>query len=182
MKQMLIICSLLYSSTIICAEVIHSHVSYKNKRYNASLEMLIDAPSDNVYDIFTNFDNLVQLSDNITQSRLLKHNPPLSIVEVKTHNCVLFFCKDLTQNQRVLELDDGKISVEDIKGKSDFIYAKTTWHIREDKEETRVSFKAEMEPDFWLPPLLGPWLFKKRLIKETAAMLERIEELAEDDD
>ena len=182
MKKTLIIISFFFSSSTYCADVIQSHVTYKNKRYIASIEMIIDAPGDDVYDIFTNFNDLAQLSDNITQSRLLSRTAAVSVVEVKTHNCVLFFCKDLTQTQRVHELNDGKISVEDIKGKSDFIYAKTTWHIRQHDDETRVSFRTEMQPDFWLPPLLGPWLFKKRLIKETAAMLERIEELAIDDD
>ena len=113
---------------------------------------------------------------------MLTDNPPKYIVEVKTHNCVLFFCKDLKQTQQVLELDKGPLSVEDIIGKRDFLYAKTLWHIREFEEETRISFSTEMKPDFWLPPLLGPWLFKKRMIKETQAMIERLEELAADED
>ena len=182
MKQFIIIISLLYSSSIFCGEVIESNISYKKGHYKATLEMQIDAPADNVYTLFTDFNNLSQLSVNITDSHLLSNNPPKYIVKVSSHNCVLFFCKDLTQTQQVLELDNGHISVEDIKGKSDFIYSKTLWHIREFEEETRVSFSTEMKPDFWLPPLLGPWLFKKRLIKETQAMIERLEELAADED
>jgi hypothetical protein len=182
MKQFIISMSLLYSSSIFCGEVIQSNVSYKKGHYKASLEMQIEAPADNVYELFTDFNNLSQLSKNITSSHLLTDNPPKYIVEVKTHNCVLFFCKDLKQTQQVLELDNGHISVEDINGKSDFLYAKTLWHIREFEEETRISFSTEMKPDFWLPPLLGPWLFKKRMIKETQAMIERLEELAADED
>jgi len=181
MKQFIITVSLLYSSSIYCGEVIKSHVSSKDEHYKASLEMQIDASTDDVYEILTAFNHLSRLSDYITSSKLIINHPPKYVVEIKTHNCVLFFCKDLTQTQHVVELDNGHISVEDINGKSDFIYAKTLWYIRDFEEETRISFSTEMKPDFWLPPLIGPWLFKKRLITETQEMIQRIEELATED-
>lgn len=181
MKLFIITVSIFYSSTIFCGEVIQSEVFYEEGHYKASLTMQIDAPVDNVYEIFTDYNNLSQLSNNITSSILVTDNSPKYIVKIKTHNCVLFFCKDLTQTQQVLELNNGHITVEDIKGKSDFMYAKSFWHIREHEEETRVSFRTKVKPDFWLPPLLGPWLFKKRLIKETQAMLDRLEQLAADE-
>lgn len=181
MKPLIITLSLFFSSLIYSGEVIQSHVSNEGGRYKASLDMLIEASADDVYELFTDFNNLSQLSKNITSSQLLSNNPPEYIVEVKTHNCVLFYCKDLMQTQQVLELNDGRITVNDIQGKSDFIYARTSWHIREHEDETRVSFSTEMKPDFWLPPLIGPWLFKKRMIKETQTMIDRLEELAADE-
>lgn len=182
MKPFIVIVSLLFTSSVFCGEVIQSHVSYEKGFYTASLEMHIEAPADNVYEIFTDYKNLFRLSNNITSSILISDNSPRYIVEVKTHNCVLLFCKDLVQTQQVHELDNGHITVEDMRGKSDFIYAKSFWHIREHEEETRVHFSTKMKPDFWLPPLLGPWLFKKRMIKETQIMLEHLEGLAADED
>ena len=172
---------LLFSTTLFAGEVIKSHVEFNDGQYTADLEIQIEAPTKKVYALFTDFDYLSHLSDNITNSELISGDFHEYIVEVKTHNCVLFFCKDLKQTQHVIEHEDGHISVEDIEGQSDFVSAITLWHIRTVGDGTRVTFHAEMQPDFWLPPLLGPWLFKKRLIEDTQAMIERLEELATDD-
>ena len=173
--------SLTFASPLFAGEVIKSHVIFDDGQYKANLEIQIKAPVKKVYALFTDFDYLSRLSDNITDSSLISDQPPEYIVEIETHNCLLFFCKNLKQTQRVTKHDNGHISVEDIKGKSDFVYANTLWHIRALDNGTRVTFHSEMKPDFWLPPLLGPWLFKERLIEDTQAMIERLEELATDD-
>lgn len=173
--------SLILSSSLFAGEIIKSHVEFNNGQYTADLEIQIEAPSKRVYALFTDFDYLSQLSNNITNSELVSDESPEYIVEIETHNCVLFFCKDIKQVQHVIELGDGHISVEDIEGQSDFVSATTLWHIRAVDDGTRVTFHADMKPGFWLPPLLGPWLFKKRLIKDTQSMIERLEELATDD-
>lgn len=181
-KQYIAICAAcLFSSISFGGEIILSHVTDKEGVYSATLEMQIKAPAEKVYALLTDFDYLTRLSDNITDSDVIEEDAPEYIVEIKTHNCVLFFCKDLQQTQQVLLLDDGHISVEDIKGQSDFIFAAARWHIRPHKKGTRVTFSSEMKPDFWLPPLLGPWLFKQSLIEETRLMINRLEQLAVDD-
>lgn len=177
----LFISSIGYSSVAYSGEVIQSTVSHKKGVYTASLVMQINAPTKKVYALFTNYDDLSRLSDSITDSELIDEDPPEYTVLVKTHNCVLFFCKNLQQTQQVLELGDGYIAVEDIKGQSDFIYAESYWHIYAHKKGTRVSFNSEMKPGFWLPPLIGPWYFKKRMIKETKNMIQRLETLATND-
>lgn len=180
-KYNLIISLFLYSSVTLGGEVLQSHVSHKDGVYDAWLEMQISAAPDKVYALLTDFNNLTKLSDAIIQSTLISSKAPEYIVIIKTHNCVLFFCKDLQQTQRVIELKDGHIMVEDIKGKSDFIFADTIWQITPYKKGTLVTFATTVKPDFWLPPLIGPMLFKSRLIEETQHMIERMELLARDD-
>lgn len=180
-KSSLLFLSFIFASPVFSGEVIHSHVSHKEGVYKASLKMQIKAPVNKVYALLTDFNYLSRLSDNITDSDLIDDNPPEYIVAIETHTCVLFFCKDLKQTQEVLEFDNGYISVEDIKGESDFVFANTLWHIRAFEDGTRVNFRTEMKPDFWLPPLLGPWLFKNKMLEETQIMIERLEQLANHD-
>ncbi len=177
-KQLFIYVSLFFSSVCYGGEVITSSVSNTNGVYTASLVMQINAPTNKVYALLTDYDALNRLSENITDSELIDEDPPEYTVVVKTRNCVLFFCKSLSQTQQVLELDGGYISVEDIKGKSDFVYAETYWHIFAHEKGTRVTFKSEMKPGFWLPPLIGPWYFKGAIIEEAQMMINRLEKLA----
>lgn len=180
-RYLLLSFCLIFPIPAIAGQVIKSHVSHNDGVYKASLEMQIQAPLKRVYALLTDFDYLSRLSDNIVDSDIIDDDPPEYIVEVETHTCVLFFCKDLKQKQEVLEFDNGYISVEDIKGESDFVFANTLWHIRAFDGGTRVSFRTKLKPDFWLPPLFGPWLFKSKMIENTQNMIERLEQLASDD-
>lgn len=177
-KLFFIYVSLFLPSVALCGEVIQSHVSDKDGVYTAILVMQIKAPTDKVYALLTDYDELSRLSDNITDSEIINQDPPKYTVVVKTQNCVLFFCKELSQTQQALELGKGFIVVEDIKGQSDFIFAETYWHIFAHEKGTRVTFKSEMKPDFWLPPLLGPWIFQNAIIDEATSMITRLEKLA----
>lgn len=173
-----IFCFILCSHAALASEVISTHIKYKHKTYYALLEMQLDAPAEVIYRLFTDFNNLGRLSETIIESKLISGQPPDYVVEVKTKGCVAMFCKSLRQTQQVTELGDGHIMVEDIPDKSDFRYASTLWHIRSHEKGTRVSFSSEMTPDFWLPPLLGPWMFKKKMLEETRTMLEKLEVLS----
>ena len=167
----------IFSFPAFAGEVLQSRISYKKGIFEAWLEMQISAPSEKVYFMLTDFNRLSRLSDRITESRLVSGSSPEYVVEIKSTGCVLFFCKNLQQTQRVIEIGDGHIMVEDIIGKSDFAYADTLWHIRAHEDGTHIAFSTTMKPDFWLPPLLGPWLFKNKLLDETQSMIERIEAL-----
>lgn len=177
-KQLFIYVSLFFSPLAYSGEVINSSVSDKDGVYKASLVMQINAPTNKVYALLTDYDELSGLSDNITGSELIDQDPPKYTVVVTIHNCVLFFCKSLSQTQHVHEFDKGYITVKDIKGKSDFIYAETNWHIYAYDKGTRVTFDTEMKPDFWLPPLLGPWIFRNAIIDEATNMINHLEKLA----
>lgn len=160
------------------AEVVHSQVSHDGDIYKASIEMQINAPVKKVYALFTDFNYLTRLSDNITNSDIIDEDPPEYTVRVESHNCFLFFCMDIEQTQLVTELGEGHILVEDIEGESDFVFATSRWHIRAYEKGTRVTFSTEMQPNFWLPPFFGPLLFETSLIEETQNMIEQLEKLA----
>jgi hypothetical protein len=40
----------------------------------------------------------------------------------------------------------------------------------------------EMEPDFVLPPFVGPWLLKRTLLQGAPAAIDQIESLAQAED
>lgn len=170
--------SFIIATPVFSGEIIQSDVSHKDDVYKVAIEMQLNAPSDKVYSLFTDFNDLSHLSENITHSEIIEEDPPEYTVLVKTHNCVLFFCIDLQQTQHVTKFDEGYISVDDIKDQSDFVFANSHWHIHAHQNGTRVTYSSEMKPDFWLPPLIGPWLFKSSLIEETKKMIEQLEKLA----
>ena len=46
------------------------------------------------------------------------------------------------------------------------------------EEGTLLTYKFEMVPDFWVPPLLGPYLIKRALITGGRKAANRLEVIA----
>ncbi len=151
----------------------------EGERYLIHVVALLDAPADRVRQRLTDYNRLDRLSDSIRESLLLDADPPWYTVRVRSHGCIGIFCRDLEQVQRVQERDDGFIVVEDVPGQSDFRAARAVWRVvGMARHRSRVTYSAEFLPDFWIPPLLGPPLFRERLARETRQLLENLERLA----
>jgi hypothetical protein len=61
---------------------------------------------------------------------------------------------------------------------SNFRYSRERWRLIPEKNGTRMLYDFEMEPDFWVPPLIGPYVMKKVLLDGGRDAIDRIEELA----
>lgn len=93
------------------------------------------------------------------------------------NHCVLVFCFDLYFVENVEELGDGTITTTVIPAESNFRAGYSTWRIDAiSATVTRISVEAEQQPDFWIPPLIGPLVFKRAFMKEvreTGIKIER---------
>jgi hypothetical protein len=63
--------------------------------------------------------------------------------------------------------------------RSDFKYTLSEWTFAAEGDGTRVTYLMEMEPDFWLPPFVGPWFLKRTLMQGAPAAIDQIELLAQ---
>ena len=71
----------------------------------------------------------------------------------------------------------GTITTTVIADESNFRRGYSKWRIDSVSDAvTRISVEAEQEPDFWIPPIIGPILFKRAFMKEvreTGIKIER---------
>lgn len=159
-------------------EVLDSHVGTHKGHYLLRIDMLIDADTDRVRQLLTDYAHLDRLSQSITRSELLESNSPQYRVRVTTNGCVIFFCRELVQVQDVSELPNGYIIVTVLPEMSDFTYSKNVWRIRALNDRTRVTYSSDLVPDFWVPPLIGSAIFKNQLLEESRQVIENLERLA----
>jgi len=170
----------LASSSVNAGEVLESKVSSKDKRYFVSLDVVINANAQRVYKLLTDYNNLTNISDSITESNLvysLSDNDHR--VKVTTKACVSFFCKTIIQVQDVEQLNGMVIVTTSLPDKSDVDYAHARWKITDENGLTRVSFNSDLKPSFWVPPLIGPPLIETALRNEALAIIDGLETLAQ---
>ena len=167
-----------WSQSAFGGEVLDSHVGTHEGHYLLRIDMLIDADTNRVRQILTDYAHLDRLSQSITLSELLESNAPNYRVRVTTNGCVIFFCRELVQVQDVNELPNGYIIVTVLPEMSDFTYSKNVWRIRAQNDRTRVTYSSDLVPDFWIPPLFGTAIFKNQLLEESRHVIDNLERLA----
>jgi hypothetical protein len=159
-------------------EVLDSYVGTHEDHFLLRIDMLIDADTERVRQLLTDYAHLDQLSQSITRSEVLESQPPNYRIRVTTDGCILFFCRELVQVQDVTELNDGYILVTVVPEMSDFSYSRNMWRIRKQNDDTRVTYSSDLVPGFWIPPLIGTSLFKHKLLEDTHLLIENLERLA----
>lgn len=133
-------------------------------QYIFTMQFLARAPSNQVFAIITDFENLSQLNPLIKSSRILPSQQPyIKRVEIVTRGCMLFFCKTIVRVEDVQFDHTLTINTEFVQSMSDFKSGSTTWTFDPVGDYTRVTYHAKMVPDFWLPPFVGPYALKKQL-------------------
>ena len=166
----------LLSSVSQAGDILASRVSHEGDRYTLTVTARIDAPLDTVYRSITDFDNLDAINPDIEESQLLTTRPPdtrrvRSVIKV----CLLTFCKRVQQVQDVTLLSGHAIEAVIVPEGSDFRSGVARWQLTPSGASTELVFSNSFEPDFWVPPVIGGWLIKRKLVWEVAETARHIE-------
>ncbi len=170
---------MLASTPASAATILHTEAGHVEDRYTVSFEVVLDAERSKVWQIMTDYERLPRVSKIIVESRVLKQEDTnRHRVGVTLEACVLIFCKTV---KRVVDIEawpQQEILVTEDPAQSDFRYAVERWRVVAEGEKTRLFYSAEMVPDFFIPPLIGPWVVKYFLQREIKATALQVEALA----
>ncbi|MEN7342933.1 MAG: SRPBCC family protein [Pseudomonadota bacterium] len=164
---------------VTAAELLSIDVEHEDGVYTMTSETRFDAPIIGVFDVLTDYEQFDRISSIYRDSGYVdaaEDGTPRVFTEVR--GCVMFFCQTMRRTER-LE-NDGLVSIRTVlepEG-SDFVFSEAAWSLREDNEATIVIYTIRMQPAFWVPPVIGPYMMKRKLAKGGADAIERIEALA----
>jgi len=158
-------------------KVFESNVRKKGDHFLVRVDMLIDADVQQVRTLLTDYAHLNRLSPSISDSKLLYSKKPHYRVRVVTDSCAFFYCRQLVQLQDVTELKNGFILVTVLPDSSDFSYGQNLWRIQAQDGGTRVTYRSDLVPSFWVPPIVGTAIFQHKLLEESRQILENLERL-----
>jgi hypothetical protein len=128
----------------------------------------------------TDYNHLGRVNDAIEVSEILKTRKPGDYqVRTETEACVWFYCMRVHQVQDVIEAYDGSVTATVIPALSDFRQGYARLNLWQEPGGTRVLIRSEVEPDFWIPPIIGPWLIKRKLRSEALETVRNLERVAQ---
>ena len=147
-------------------------------RYNITLDAVLDAPYEQIYAIVATPARWPRLSGIVTAAEVLDELPDgRRIVGVTFEDCILIFCQTVRKKEALQTAADGNIDTLGFPEQSDFSYAHEHWLISGAGRRTRILYRAEMTPSFFIPPLIGAYILKAKirsLLLHVTANLEKL--------
>jgi hypothetical protein len=156
-------------------------VTRQRGRYSLEANARLDATPESVYAVLTDFDDNAysRISRVYKESRYLEPAADgTPVVYTRMEGCVLWHCMTLERTER-LETDPPRwIKSTALPEGSNFKHSTSEWVLEPDGDGTLMRYTLEMEPDFFVPPLIGPWYLKRTLAQGGLRAVTRIERLA----
>ena len=161
-------------------EIQRAKVQHKNGVYILELHVVLASRFEPVRAIVTDYDQLHRISDVLIETSLLsKEGADIKRRRLVTRICILIFCFTTKMVEDVWETENTIIT-RIIPEQSDYKYGETEWRVNSvDKDHSSIELYCTLEPAFWIPPVIGPFLMKQKMMSEAKKTINRIEELSE---
>jgi hypothetical protein len=172
---------LAFGSVVAAAEIRQAEIRHTDNRYVVAVDSHVATTPLRVSALLTDFDRFDRLHDTIVVSKLLERTTDgAHRVLIVARPCVLVFCKNISQVVAFRSMSKTDLRATMEPNANDFRFGELGWHLQPSGDGgTRVRFDAELEPAFWVPPVIGPWILKYTLRSLATGVVENLEELGE---
>lgn len=126
------------------------------------------------YDLGTQFSSVIVDSRNIAPD---EQGRPRFFTRHKT--CILFFCMNFERYGHVEFERHVTISATADPETSDFHVSREVWQFSQEGEGTVLIYDVDLKPKFWVPPVIGPFVLKHKLVHDGSRAIHRIEAIAQ---
>ena len=163
----LVIAILLVRVLAQAGRILHSSASVEDGIYRVSVVASINAPPDTVLRTITDYEHLTAINTSILESSVLQtFSPTRYRVRTRMRVCIIVFCRNVLQVQDVEQLDETYLVADIVPEYSDFSAGRAEWILEGSRDRTVLNFSAWVEPSFWVPPVIGAWLFRRMIVSE----------------
>jgi hypothetical protein len=163
------------------AEVRDVQVELDDERYHLYSETYLAVSNKALYEVLTDFEKFEKFTSVIVES---KNTGPDAFGQpgfyTRMEGCVLIFCATFVRNGYLILNPISEIVAISIPEDSDFIFSRERWQLIEHEDGTLLIYDFEMEPDFWVPPVVGPFVIQRALRDGAERAVDRIEKLAQE--
>ncbi len=174
-----IVAALLACSSPDAADLQEVTVDRVNDRYVLRSQTFFDTTTEQLYSVLIDYDQYEKFSSLVTESR---NEAPDERGRPQFYNamegCVLFFCVTFERHGYLELRPMHRIEAIVDPDRSDFNYSFESWDLSHVDGRTELIYRFEMEPAFWVPPVIGPYYIRRALRDGAVRAVNRIEAVA----
>ena len=164
------------------ATMMKTEVTNNKHRYSMTATAVLQASTDKVVAIMIAYDDLTSINPYLVESHLLSSTNGTQRVSMVTRTCFMLICYKMLHVQDFIRSDQQTIYSKFIPELSDFKYGWTRWTATPfadaDQPTTLLKIELEVEPDFFIMPVIGPRVLKDKLIEITEVTVDNLEKKA----
>jgi Polyketide cyclase / dehydrase and lipid transport len=161
------------------AELIDVSVERNDGRYHLTSTTYFEATQSQIYKILIDYEQFPRFASAFVEAENRtpdKQGRPRFYTRME--GCVLLFCKSYIRYGYLVLKPEYDIVAIGNPELSNFDYSRERWQLIPEGEGTIMIYDFEMEPGFWVPPIVGPYVIKRALRSGGNAAVNRIEALA----
>lgn len=151
-----------------------------NNEYTLRSVTWFDAEPEALYGVLTDYDLFHRFTSAIVESRNMEeddHGRPGYFTRME--GCVLMWCKSFIRIGHLTLHPKTEIIARADPERSNFRKSRESWKLTKEGDGTLLVYEFDMIPDFWVPPVIGPYYIKRALLSGGRRAVDRIEALAQ---
>ena len=164
------------------AQVLGVQASRDGNHFQIGMQIVLAAPAAAAFVALRDYPAMRGYDPELQAIRVeTTANPDHVRLFLTIHTCMLFFCKTIRQEQLMTataDADGGVLQADFVPAAGAF-RGEGTWHLRacpRDPARTCMALRLELEPLFWVPPVIGPWLVRKKMAEEALQISSGLEQ------
>lgn len=160
------LCLLLYPTTARSQPVVS--VTRSGEAYQVNVRMDVVGSRALVWRVLTDYENLQRFVPGMQSSRIVSGPGEPLLLEQKGESGVLFFKLTTTTVSRIFETPESEIRFDLVSGNLKRMQG--SWTLTPHDHAVGVGYRAELVPEFAVPPLIGPAV----MVQNVKAMVEGV--------
>lgn len=168
------------------AQVLAVHVARHEDRFLIGMRITLDASPSAVFRALQNYSAMMRYNPDLRSVRVQLTAVPGRVRLFTTiRTCVLVFCKTMSQEQimtAVASADGGVLEAVLLPRGGAFKAGGGRWTVRAcpaAASMTCLQARIELVPAFWVPPVIGPWVIRRKMADEARLTSTGLERLAQ---
>lgn len=160
-------------------ELDHAEVTENKGIFHLQFTTIIDAPAEYVRQVLTDFTHIYRLNPSIIESEVLpSQQPDETKVRTRVLACAAVFCREVERVEIVRILASGDLHADIVPERSEFRSGKAIWKITAMDNRSKLEYEATLEPDFFVPPVIGISVIGSSMKNEVINTFDRVERIA----
>lgn len=170
---------LLQGLPAVAAELRDVVVRKEGDRYHLTSTTYFDATRSQLYNTLIDFDKYPLFSSAFVEAENREPDEQgRPRFYTRMEGCAMLFCKAYIRvGYLELQPEHDIVAMVDPE-ESNFAYSRERWQLIPEGEGTLMIYDFEMEPGFWVPPIIGPFVIKRALRSGGSNAVNRIEAVA----
>lgn len=170
-----LIAPLIVAADAAAFEVLHAQAHYRDKEYRVELDLILDAPPQQVESVLRDYDSYPKLDAGVLESRVIERvDAETVLLFTKLRACAGVFCRTVNRVERVQERPFELLATV-IPEQSEVLSGNTHTVLQTIDARTRVRYTTAVSPKFWVPTFIGRPLMLRTLREASLDLFRNVE-------